>query len=114
MYPSDDWTRRPMRRRASSYAATSSKRLHPVDVILASLRIGLSTLYGLFPQHDRRSGIFYGTGQLESQSARACPTLRGHVIYPSKQLLASLMKPKQASKGCKKIHRPDANLSSRG
>ena len=48
----------------------------------------------------------YGCGHALEQFAIALPTFLGHVVYVSKQLLASLMKPKQASKGWRNIQRP--------
>jgi hypothetical protein len=54
----------------------------------------------------------YGCGQALEQFAIASPTFLGHVVYPSKQLLASLIKPKQDSKGWRKIQRPLANMAT--
>ena len=42
---------------------------------------------------------FYGWGHEELQLAMDSPTLRGHVVKPSKQALQSAMQPKHASKG---------------
>jgi hypothetical protein len=56
--------------------------------------------------------VNYGCGQALEQFAIASPTFLGHVVYPSKQLLASLIKPKQDSKGWRKIQRPLANMAT--
>lgn len=53
--------------------------------------------------------LHHGAGQVELQSRIATPTLRGQVMYDSRQLLQSLMTGKHASKGWRKIQSPDAN-----
>ena len=50
----------------------------------------------------------YGCGQDDVQLCMAAPHFLGHVVNLSRQLLASEMKEKHASNGCRKIHNPDA------